>query len=540
MFSKKLALLGVTLFVLAACGGGDVKIDASNNSVNTDNSVTNGGGPIAATCASYTDPATDEVFEGTDDGLACVYPTDFASPDNPAAADITFPAGVHRLSNSLWIGENVDSGPAPQEGEGPTLTIQRGATLAFASPTDIIVINRGSKIIANGTRDLPIVLTAQSVLDGIAADNKTQEWGGLVINGNGRTNACSDSEVANDNCHVEAEGGVAGNYGGGNNAESSGSLQFVIVRNSGFEVITDQEINAFTINGVGSGTQISNIEAYSTFDDGIEFFGGAASVTNFVAINVWDDSIDFANGWRGTITNALVVHSDVNGNRCIEADNQGGSGNWDAVPLTYGTINNMTCITNSGFTGARGDSEGPLLRRGTVAKIQNSIITDIWARRKLAPAGSGECYELDNQPTWDRAEAAVAADPDNAQTTLNSVVISCSEATKGSDGAFTSGDTVGEWAVNANANSPFNTDNTVIDGVDADSAAIDILDGIYTAPILLDQNGVAISAPPVDVPGGATNGSDQPIIGAVAADRDWTAGWVVGLDSLYFDKDTGL
>ena len=76
------------------------------------------------------------------------------------------------------------------------------------------------------------------MLDGIEADNKTQEWGGLVINGNGRTNACSDSEVANNNCHVEAEGGVAGNYGGGNNDESSGSLQFVIVRNGGFEVIT--------------------------------------------------------------------------------------------------------------------------------------------------------------------------------------------------------------------------------------------------------------------------------------------------------------
>ena len=535
MFSKKALLVGAMAFLLAACDGGDVNINANDNSVNTDNSVTNPGGGGAADCAQILDDDGNVVAEGAFDGIDCTYTSDFGSPTNPVTVDVTFPAGVHRLSNTLWIGENVTSGAAPQEGEGPTLTLQQGATLAFANPTDILVISRGSQIIANGTAALPITLTAQSVLDGIEADNKTQEWGGLVINGNGRTNACSDSEVANDNCHVEAEGGVAGNYGGGNNAESSGSLRFVIVRNGGFEVITDQEVNGFTLNGVGSGTTIENIQAYSNFDDGIEFFGGAASVRNFVAINVWDDSIDFANGWRGTITNALIVHSEANGNRCIEADNQGGSGNWDAEPFTYGTINNMTCITNSGVAGARGAGEGPLMRRGTIAKIQNSIITDIWARRTAGITSEGECYELDNQESIDRAEAAAAGDPDTAQTTVNSVVVSCSEALKESNGAFTTYADINDWYANGTENS----DTVLIEGAASDSANVSFLNGIYTATAFTDDLGNPVVVTPVAVTDGATDGNDNPIIGAVSATRDWTAGWVVGLDSLYFDPATG-
>ena len=72
------------------------------------------------------------------------------------------------------------------------------------------------------------------------------------------------------------------------------------------------------------------MQAYSTSDDGLEFFGGAVNVTNFVGLYVNDDSLDYADGYVGTITNALIIHGLNSGNRCIEADNQGSSGDWDA------------------------------------------------------------------------------------------------------------------------------------------------------------------------------------------------------------------
>ena len=151
-------------------------------------------------------------------------------------------------------------------------------------------------------------------------------------------------------------------------------------------------------------------------------------MTNFVAINVWDDSIDFANGWRGTITNALIVHSEANGNRCIEADNQGGSGNWDAEPFTYGTINNMTCITNSGVDGARGEGEGPLYasrHHGAESRTASSPIA--WARGRLSRASRTK----PSVTSWTARKPSIGRKrpPPVIRITprhvLNSVVISC-------------------------------------------------------------------------------------------------------------------
>ena len=52
------------------------------------------------------------------------------------------------------------------------------------------------------------------------------------------------------------------------------------------------ELNGITFNAVGSGTTVENVEVYSTYDDGYEFFGGAVNLTNAIALYVRDDSID--------------------------------------------------------------------------------------------------------------------------------------------------------------------------------------------------------------------------------------------------------
>ena len=68
---------------------------------------------------------------------------------------------------------------------------------------------------------------------------------------------------------------------------------------------------------------VKNAQAYSTYDDGFEFFGGSVNMENYVALYVNDDSLDFDEGYNGTITNALIIQSETNGNRCIEADGIG-------------------------------------------------------------------------------------------------------------------------------------------------------------------------------------------------------------------------
>ena len=67
------------------------------------------------------------------------------------------------------------------------------------------------------------------------------------------------------------------------------------------------EIQGLTLGGIGSGTTLNNIEVVGSNDDGIEIFGGAAQITNIVILNQRDDAIDLDEGFRGTLTNAVIV-----------------------------------------------------------------------------------------------------------------------------------------------------------------------------------------------------------------------------------------
>lgn len=419
--------------------------------------------------------------------------------------DLTIPSidGVHIFEATLQVGEDVDRGVPP---DGPTLTIDAGNTLVWINKDDHLLVTRGSTIEANGTSSEPITLTGYE--DGVsetAAFDDVQLWGGIVINGKGITNKCSDVQRFNDTCHIQSEGKPS-HYGGNDNADNSGSLQYVIIKHSGSEAAPGDELNGLTLNTVGSGTTIENIQVYSTFDDGVEFFGGAVSVTNLIALYVNDDSIDYADGWVGSVNHALIIHHRDNGNRCIEADNQGSV--FDAQPSTNGTINNMTCITSGsdsaegGGFGTHGDSEGVLLRRGAMSTINNSIVTDLYANEE--GVNGNECLELDDSETRMYAQ--------NGTTRISSTVIACDEVSRD---FLPDGTSVAAWFEAGN-------DNVAIHGIGdaAFEADIQLLTGFYTATSFADAEGEAFTVTPA-------NGANH--IGAVTRANDWTEGWAVCL-----------
>jgi hypothetical protein len=526
MRTSNLLLVGVMVIGIAGCdtGGVDLNVATTDNSV--DNSVTNPGGGDNP-CANYTDTASNTVRRGSFDGTNCTYGSDFVSATNPLTVDLTIPfiSGVHIFQDSLFIGQNVPptaGTAAPAAGTGPTLTLAAGNTLAFLDSGDYVVINRGSTIIANGSQTAPITFTGfTDAVTGTAGPEDVQLWGGFVINGNGLTNNCSDAERAANQCHVAAEGGGVTHYGGNANDESSGVLRFVVVKHTGFEVAPGDELNGITFNAVGSGTVVENIETYSTFDDGIEFFGGAVNVTNFVALYVRDDSIDFSDGYSGTIQNALVIHSRSNANRCIEGDNIGEGRSTqgealDTAPLTNPTIRNMTCITSNIDQAAgstHGDSEGPLLRQGAQMGLVDSIVYGGYGTT-VAALSSNECYEIESPVSLNFASVG--------NTTSRNVIVACQEAIKGT---LANGDALTQWAIGANpstngANYSFNTGNSVI--TDPTNAAVSLLvpNSFYTATTITDASGTAIVHPDA-----ATGGH----FGAVLAADDWTANWTFGL-----------
>ena len=217
-------LVGST--ILAACDSGDINIAPETNVTDSNNTITNGGGSGSNDdCASYVRDG--QTIQGTADGSGnCNYGAAFVGPKNNLTVDLFIPAlpegGAHIFTSSLFVGETFRSNADLQAagiaegGDGPTLTIEAGATLAFQTNKDFVIVNRGSRILANGTADAPITFTSVSDINGTVGPEDVQQWGGIVINGFGVSNKCayvgSRGEAgfmldpANPECHIEAEG----------------------------------------------------------------------------------------------------------------------------------------------------------------------------------------------------------------------------------------------------------------------------------------------------------------------------------------------
>ena len=265
-----------------------------------------GGGGTFNPCASYAVAGTTR--QGSYDGTNCTYDSAFVSESNPLTVNLRIPriSGVHIFADSLYVGQGVEPpNVAPAGGTGPTLVIEAGNTLAF-NASDNILINRGSTIRAEGTANEPITFTGyEDAVARTAGPYDSQLWAGIVINGNGLTNNCDDAQRAAGQCHVLGEGKPRVTAAT-TTPRALAVLRYVVVKHAGFDVTgLGDELNGVTFNAVGSGTIVENLEIYSGFDDGIEFFGGAVNVTNYVALYVRDDSIDFSDGYVGTVKNAL-------------------------------------------------------------------------------------------------------------------------------------------------------------------------------------------------------------------------------------------
>lgn len=241
-----------------------------------------------------------------------------------------------------------------------TLNIEPGTTI-YANPGTFLVVMRGSSIMANGTKEQPIVFTAAKM-----TDRKRGEWGGLVINGNAPINACRPNVPV---CEAISEGikEEEVKFGGNNAADSSGRLTYVRVEFGGYPIAPDNELNGITFNGVGNKTEVDYIQVHMNADDGVEFFGGTVNAKHLVLTANDDDSLDWDMGWQGKVQFVLIQQADDVADTGFEADNL--KSPMDASPRSNPTISNVTML------GGKTSTYGMLLRRGTSAKIYNVAVT---------------------------------------------------------------------------------------------------------------------------------------------------------------------
>lgn len=239
---------------------------------------------------------------------------------------------------------------------GATLTIEEGTTVYAADDGTVpfLAVNQGGMINACGTASSPIVFTP------VKANPAPGDWGGIILNGYAPINTGATAE---------GEGGT-GIYGGTNSNDNSGTMCYVRVEYAGKILGTDNELNGFSFNGVGSGTTLHHLQAHLGSDDGFEFFGGTASLSYAVSTGNQDDSFDFTHGWSGNGQFWVVQQGSTGGDRGLEGDNNGSDNT--ASPMTNPTISNITFV---GFDDGDAANQGMKLREGMMANIYNAVVT---------------------------------------------------------------------------------------------------------------------------------------------------------------------
>ena len=257
---------------------------------------------------------------------------------------------------TLKSGETYELDGVYRVKEGATLNIEAGVKIValYDETVDYILVEQGGKINAVGTASNPIVMTSDHEEPGA--------WGGIHICGRAHTNAeggTGYSEIGN------------AAYGGNDDADNSGTLQYVRVEYTGYAFDEEHEANGISFYGVGNGTKVDHCQAYKGSDDGFEFFGGSVNISNMVVVSCSDDSFDWTEGWNGTGTNLMAYQEAVDalGYECdclIEADNNGNDN--EATPVAHPNLSNLLLVGNGE------EGRGVRLREGTQVTMDNAQI----------------------------------------------------------------------------------------------------------------------------------------------------------------------
>jgi hypothetical protein len=332
-----------------------------------------------------------------DDALAII--NDFVGNNQPVVGEIipgrpTTPASNRVVvtgnitTNTTWtknniyelVDEVVVTGGATLTIEAGTLVEGRQGTFAGGVSSDgsALYIARDGKINAVGTALEPIVFTCKGTkFKGC--------WGGVSILGSASQNRGTATSpiiagrAATGGC-VEAasEGRTAKLYGGCNDDDNSGTLQYARIEYAGFRFTATNELNGLALYGVGRGTTLSHIQVHAGLDDGIEFFGGTVNAKYIYLTANSDDSFDFTESFTGNVQFVVVQQDSLDSDKGLEMDNNSTAPNTQ-TPISAPKLYNFTVVGKqfvSSTSGAAGNNAvgGLHVRVGALPKMFNFIV----------------------------------------------------------------------------------------------------------------------------------------------------------------------
>ncbi len=420
---KTLALFAAASVLLAACGGGSDIASPGEGQFATGGAGGGSGGSGGNGSASADCPTgfinLGTIANGTlrSCGIPRLVTGNLTLPYRPGTA--------YRIDGKVEVGQ--DLGPDaqnPRTGvQAGVLTIEPGVTV-FGGIAEYLVVNRGSRMIADGTASRPIIFTSLNDLNG-GPDLKGQ-WGGIVLAGRAPINRCpptTTSFPANpSNCEYRFEAIQTINWGGNAANDNSGVLRYVQVKEAGYEVAPNEELNGITFGAVGNGTIVDFVQVHGAADDAVEFFGGTVNVRRLVLDQWDDDGFDTDEGFNGS-AQYVVNFSDnpTEESRCFEASSAGSTAGGLPLLRSAPKISNFVC--RLGLASSTFDSrqhQGIVVNSGTRFDFLNGVV---YSAHPSIPCldVDGSATLADPKPTFSSIAFACAGGPyrttDNDQPT---------------------------------------------------------------------------------------------------------------------------
>ncbi|WP_159090828.1 hypothetical protein [Aquimarina aquimarini] len=211
---------------------------------------------------------------------------------------------TYLLSGNVYVTDNA------------TLTIQEGTIIRCDTKNVAsLVVTKGSKLIAMGSKEFPIVFTSNKA----RKSRKSGDWGGIIIAGSGTINSPASSKIIEGNFLPQYS-----SFGGDQENEMTSILSYVRIEFAGKKINQSKELNGLSLYALGSKSVIDNVMISYSADDSFECFGGRASMSNLISYKAKDDDYDFTMGYQGELHTIMAIRhpyiSDTSGSYAIESD----------------------------------------------------------------------------------------------------------------------------------------------------------------------------------------------------------------------------
>lgn len=246
-----------------------------------------------------------------------------------------------------------------------TLTIEPGTLIRCeAEGATSLVVTKGAKLIAEGTKDLPIVFTSNKS----AKARRAGDWGGISVIGSGKVNM--PAEVGFIDGKYENRFSL---YGGKQYEEETTRLTYVRIEFAGKRIHNAQNLAGLSLYALGNTSVVNNIMVSYAADDAFRYYGGEAKLENLISYKSKNDDFNFELGFKGNISNILAVRhpliSHPSGSHAIEVNGYNAKQGMTAYKdLSHLSISNATLISLA--SEANYQHTAPAIKARNHAKIE--------------------------------------------------------------------------------------------------------------------------------------------------------------------------